>query len=411
MKEEKKYTEEFKDLIIKQLVDNGESIIHLSKEYGIPKKLLSKWLREFKKLEISRKKFCHKVYPTYKAHIENKKGTVYDSKLGGIPYIPEGKKWITCSKCKKEKVLILQLNINDLPDVSTALREYDFVQVFACMKPSEVLLEDENGYDDYSIAMYRGEQSKEGYLGEFFYKRIEANRCYNIIERDTYYDNVFDERIDGKYINPIEPFNLYFDIQLVKKDKSAKSFPYPPWIDGYNLLINEKNKKVESNIYNDKRSYAWAEQHCFEEKIITKWEKLKDVECTHHFEDLNMCSSTWENSDSDLLGLLNYYWIEERGLGHMAYVKLFEFQEETKEKKITSKEMEELREKEKKIQQIMNCPCCDKPLTLLFQFSLSNEKKLILKSERDSWNNNIYALFYCQDEPEVMSCQYVGCKD
>ena len=95
----------------------------------------------------------------------------------------------------------------------------------------------------------------------------------------------------------------------------------------------------------------------------------------------------------------------------MAYVKLSELREELGTKSLTEKEIEEWREKEKKVQQIMNCPCCDKPLTLLFQFSLSDKNELILKSERDSWDNNVYALFYCEDEPEVMSCQWVGYRD
>lgn len=380
MKEEKKYTEEFKKSTLIRL-KNGEHISGLSKELSVNKKTLQKWLDKFKDNSIKNLKSCHKKYTAYKAQIEKKKGTVYNSKLGGIPYISEEKEWLTCSKCKKEKVLILQLNINELPDISGELREWDFVQVFACMKPSEVLLKDEEGYEDYITAKYKGEEN----LGEFFHKQIEANRCYNMIERDSHYDYAFNEKIDGKNMHPLEPFNLYFDIQLVKQDKPAKSFTYPLWIDGYNLFVNEQDKKVESNIYNDQRSYVWAEQHCFGEKIITAWKNLEEIECLYHFKDLNMCSES-ENSDSDLLGLLNSYWIEEQGLADLASQKVSEFQ-------------------------IMNCPYCAKPLTLLFQFSLSDEKELILKSERDSWNNNVYALFYCEDEPEVMTCQWVGYED
>lgn len=78
---------------------------------------------------------CHKKYPAYQSVMEKRKGTVYASKLGGIPYIPEGEKWVVCSKCNVEKVLILQLNIQELPEVSNELREWDFIQIFACMKP------------------------------------------------------------------------------------------------------------------------------------------------------------------------------------------------------------------------------------------------------------------------------------
>ena len=409
MKEEKKYTEEFKKSAVTRL-ENGESFSHLSKELSVNKKILENWLSRFKDNRLKKLKNCHKKYTAYKAHIEKKKGTPYDSKIGGIPYVSDGDKWIICTKCNREKVLILQLNINELPDVSSALREWDFVQVFACMRPSEVLLEDEEGYTDYKTAQYKGEKNKDGYLGEFFYKRIEANRCYNMIERDSHYDTCFDEEVDGKNMNPQDPFNLYFDIQLVKKDKKARSFVYPPWIDGYNLFVNTQDKKIESNIYNDQRSYVWAEQHCFEETIIIEWEKLRDVECERHFKNLNICSVS-ENSNSDLLGLLNSYWIEEQGLEVMAYFKLSELQEKLKKEEATMEKIEEWREKEKKVQQIMNCPCCDKPLTLLFQFSLSEENKLILKAERDSWNNNVYALFYCENEPEIMSCQWVGYED
>ncbi len=409
----RKTTKKDKNCLLKPIhkgLQNGMSVKQLAKKFSISKEMVSELDYRYRAIEYQAQKRCHKKYATYKAHVEKKKGTPYDSKLGGIPYISDGDKWITCAKCNIEKVLILQLNINELPEVSSVLREWDFVQVFACMKPSDVLLEDEEGYIDYEIAQYKGETNKDGYLGEFFYKRIEAKRCYNIIERNPDNDPVFDEEVDGKSMHPIEPFNLYFDIRLVKKDKKATSFVYPPWVDGYNLFFNEQDKKVESTIYNEQRSYVWAEQHCFEEKIITKWEKLQDVECKRHFESLNMCSAS-EIYNGDLLSLLNRYWIEEHSLEHMAYVKLSELQKELDSEEFTETELEEWSKKETKVQQIMNCPCCDKPLTLLFQFSLSDKNELILKSERDSWDNNVYALFYCEDEPEVMSCQWVGYRD
>ncbi len=124
---QKEYSEAFKKRVEAEL-KMGLPISGLSEIYGVNKKTLDKWKKRLKTSKLKPKDYgCHKKVSTYRAISEVKKGTVYDSKLGGIPYIPEGESWVTCSKCKSEKVLLVQLNISELPEVSTALKEWDFV--------------------------------------------------------------------------------------------------------------------------------------------------------------------------------------------------------------------------------------------------------------------------------------------
>jgi len=66
-----------KENIIKKL-ENGENISHLSKELGMSKKVLNEWYLENRR----DKKYCPNKFIAYKAHIEEKKGTVSDSKIG-----------------------------------------------------------------------------------------------------------------------------------------------------------------------------------------------------------------------------------------------------------------------------------------------------------------------------------------
>ena len=379
---QKEYTEEFKNSILKRL-KKGDTISHLSKEYHMPKKVLDElwWsLKKIKKENLG----CHKKIPAYKGITEIRKGTPYESKMGGIPYIPKGEKWVICSKCKQEKVLILQLNIAELPDVSTSLREWDFVQTFACMKPSESLKDIEDEYSRFNYSM------KINKMTDNFDKNL-LNNCYNIAERDPRYSN---DKIDGKNMNPSEPFNLYFEMKLVKRDAPTQSFSCPPWIDGYNLYVDNENQRVHSTVYNDKRTYIWAEEQCFRERVITSWEKLDDMECRYHSETLDICSGI-SRETTDLLGVFPSYWmrdwLEPLARGN-AYDSFYDDSNDA-------------------IKEVMSCPCCNKSLTLLFQFSFTEENELILKSERKGDYNHVYALFYCEDDPEVMSCQWVGYED
>jgi len=357
---------------------NGESVKHLSKRFAINKKKVLELIEQYKEYERDKDRSCHKKHHAYNAVVEKRKGTAYESKLGGIPYISEDDKWVTCSKCGVEKVLILQLNISELPDVSEKLREWDFIQVSACMNPSQILLQDEEGYDDYEKLNYKGEETKARDT-EFFAKRLESNRCYNIIERTPYFEFAYDELADGKNMFVGEPFNNYFDIKLVKKDKSAQSFLAPPWMDGYGLY--KEGKKIVSNFHNDERDYSWVDGHYHFEKIMPSWTNLPDMKCELHYEHLEMCSRYNSFGSSDLLGILPWDRLED-------YEWSVENEEDDSE--------------------ILKCPECEKSLTLLFQFKVSREdNKLQLISEEDAYVGYDYALFYCEEHPEMMSCSFV----
>jgi len=333
-------------------------------------------------------KLCHKRYPAYQSVATKKKSTVYESKFGGIPYIPEGEKWVVCPRCQVEKVLILQLNIQELPEVSDKLKEWDFIQIFACMKPSETLLSEQ--YPDvhssdriYEESIYNNyEQTK---FSEIFYKIKEENRCYNILERSPDYDPFYYELIDGKKMFAGEPFNNYFDIKLVKKDKPAQEFSSPPWIDGYNLHYDEEQKRVVSTFPNDERTYHWVEAHLNSQRVISSWKKVEDVECMYHSDRLNeICAYDCVFEEFDFLGILSdeMIWNNLEGLSY--------YQEDNKH--------------------MLDCPLCEKPLALLFQFKASKgkyeyDKSFVSFNDKDfDCTSQLYALFYCENHPELMTC-------
>jgi len=331
-------------------------------------------------------KLCHKRYPAYQSVVTKKKSTVYESKFGGIPYIPKGEKWIVCDKCQVEKVLILQLNIQELPEVSDKLKEWDFIQIFACMKPSETLLSEQ--YSEFKFPKIYEESIYNNYeqtkFSEIFYKIKEENRCYNILERDSDYDPFYHELIDGKNMFAGEPFNSYFDIKLVKKDKPPQKFSSPPWINGYNLYYDEEQKKVISSFYNNKRTYRWVEAHLDSQHVITSWKKVKDVECMYHGDSLNMCFTNYLGAfkEFDFLGLLSEDVIDK--------VEGLSIHYDDKH--------------------ILDCPLCKKTLTLLFQFKASKgkyeyDKSFVSFNDKDvHCTSQLYALFYCENHPESMTC-------
>jgi len=319
MKEEKKYTEEFKILILKQLIANRKSNSYLSKKYDIPKKLFSKWLSEF---GIFHNNPCHKVYPTYKAHIENKKGTPYDSKLGGIPYVSEGQSWKRCPNCYHEMVLALQLNIQTLPEIPKGLEEWDFIQLYTCMYP-------------------HGSEK-------------ETEKCF---------------QLEGYFGNHEEA--IY--VELIKKEKEAIEFESPLWIQGYRLEYSEASQHL--------LSYA-------SEKVIFTWSERENITCVdgsldwfsvHSNEEfslkrLTVCT-TGENTD--LFGLLSYNELDNRASGV--------------------------------VDSYPECSCCLKPMVLLYQFVWNREEFRLHSQIRDGgYYENIYALFYCPEHPEMMICQWVN---
>jgi len=319
--------------IIIKMNKNKQLQLKKQKEYQIYKGFMKKQRNH---------KLCHKRYSAYQSVVTKKKSTVYESKLGGIPYIPEGEKWVVCDKCQVEKVLILQLNIQELPKVSDKLKEWDFIQIFASMKPSKTLLSEQYSEFDFPNIY---EKTK---FSELFYKIKEENRCYNILERSPDYDPFYHELIDGKNMFAGEPFNSYFDIKLVKKDKPPQEFSSPPWINGYNLYYAEEQEKVTSSFYNDKRTYHWVEAHLNSQRVIGSWKKVEDVECMYHSDSLNeICSYSNIFERFDFLGILS---------NEMIWNNLEELSSYYDDK------------------HILDCPLCEKPLTLLFQFAVSGYK-------------------------------------
>ena len=65
-----------------------------------------------------------------------------------------------------------------------------------------------------------------------------------------------------------------------------------------------------------------------------------------------------------------------------------------------------------KDKQILDCPLCEKPLTLLFQFKSSmdifkdkyDKSFVCLNNEDVCMYSQIYALFYYEKHPELMTC-------
>jgi len=356
---QKEYTDEFKEKIIKKL-ENGEHISHLSKEFGVSKKVLNEWYSYI--LENRRdKRYCSKKYTAYKAHIEEKKGSVLDSKVGGIPYIHKDEKWITCQNCQTYMPLVLQLNIQELPEVPKGLEEWGFVQVYSCLFP--------------------------------YYAENESDKCYQL---GGYFREYGEE---GK------PFNRAFQIELKRDKKEAQSFSTPPWFEQYSLKYDEETEKISSLVRNDTRDIRWAESHLNKEKIIVSWSQ-EDARCTDSNPHKETSVIDWENlqndvlkprvacttngCDFDLFGIVSSSELDNRAEGHGENPK---------------------------------CICCSEYMVLLFQFSMYStrfykegiiiEREFGIQSDgrqKGDRIEEIYALYYCPEHPELMSCQWVSIK-
>lgn len=64
--------------------------------------------------------------------VEAGAGDPAGSKLGGVPWLEEGKAWPRCKGCKRPMHLLLQLRGEDVPDRALALPEGSLLQVFHC---------------------------------------------------------------------------------------------------------------------------------------------------------------------------------------------------------------------------------------------------------------------------------------
>ena len=348
----KKITKKYKKTLLNPIhkgLQNGMSEKELAKKFSISEEMVSEINYSYKE-----KKICHKKYTAYKAHIEKKKGTPYDSKIGGTPYLSEGKTWIKCSNCKTELVLALQLNIQELPEIPKGLENWDFVQIFTCMKPHDT--------------------------------KKEALNCFQL---GGYYSNGEEASL----------FNNSFQIELVKKEKNAQLFSYPLWLENYSLRYREEEQKAISLKYNDKNSYEWVDSHCSKEKVITSWSKM-EVECDdqynfhrgHIFYDGEgevekpfYACTTEDYGTFDLLGIISDNELENRA---------------------------------SRLGENPKCLECGEYMTLLYQFTMfhdpfsnspSFDGEFDINSS-DDWHRhvNTYALYYCEKHSELMSCNWVG---
>ncbi len=350
MKIEKTYTKEFKDAIIKQLL-KGKTLKQLSKEYAVSKQLLNEWLKDFKESQLYNKQACHKVYRAYNANVEKRKGTVYDSKIGGLAYVSEDKEWIKCPSCKTEMVLALQLNIQELPEIPKGLEEWDFVQVFTCMYPHVDIKE----------------VVKCSQIGGYF----------------------------GKHRDEVDHFNRTFHIELVKKEKEPKMFELPPWFDNYSLQYIDE--KVVSTRHDDKHSYEWVESHCSKEKVISSWHEI-EVKCddqrNFHDKEGLFYDEDWEkkpcspctsskHAPCDLFGIISSVELTNRaGFGENpnclecdeCMTLLYQFS-------------------------MFHDPFSDAP-------SFQGEFDIATSEEGHSYVNT-FALYYCPKHPALMSCRWV----
>lgn len=75
---------------------------------------------------------CCNVFKSYYVEFSEGVGGPYDSKAGGIPYIPNDDYWPICPRCGGEQVLLLQLNLQQLPAIPSGLPSQGLIQVFAC---------------------------------------------------------------------------------------------------------------------------------------------------------------------------------------------------------------------------------------------------------------------------------------
>ena len=321
---QKKIRDKVKEKIIERLA-NKENILLLSKKWEVSQETLYKWNKKFNREHRENLLSCLKSYKTYQAYGEEKRGTSYDSKLGGIPYIDEDKDWVgSCPNCNCQMVLLVQLNIQTLPEIPKGLEEWDFIQVYTCMNPN-------GGKNCFQMGGYHASSTD------------------------------YDER---------KPFNRSFHIELVKKENQALELENPLWVDDYDFEDNEETKRLLAYA-SENVIVSWGEK---EELICADTGSSDDIHCNEYF-SLKRVDVCVTGKYTDLFGLLDGYDFDNRNGGI-----------------------------------VDNYPYCHfQPMTILYQF-IWTEEKLSLHSDatRDYPYENVYALFYCPEHPELMSCQWVS---
>ena len=62
--------------------------------------------------------------------VESRAAKVAESKFGGVPYLGRDEEWPKCAGCRRPLQLLLQLDLQSLPESSVAHADHELLQLF-----------------------------------------------------------------------------------------------------------------------------------------------------------------------------------------------------------------------------------------------------------------------------------------
>jgi hypothetical protein len=183
--------------------------------------------------------------------IKNEQGTLTDSKIFGIPFLPNNKAWPLCPLCNNNMLLLIQLNFDTLPIEINI----NILQMFICI-------------DGCGISMY--------YPGEIFpyegpiyvIRQIKTtNKQIEIIEIGNF--NSEDKKWQENYEKTKNNYENFYKVRYDEGNSTYKkilNFEKPE----NNLIINlpEKFDYIE---YSEKRIIFWNEKEEYPDDYCSQY--------------------------------------------------------------------------------------------------------------------------------------------
>lgn len=155
------------------------------------------------------------------------------SKIGGIPYLQDENDWPVCPNCQRNMDLLVQLNLNGLPEKS----EDGLLQLFSCSNDSdEVDCNSKlNGWEPFSsISVVRKIQTK-GVSAKFRPNLEKVFQEKRIVGWQVQYDFPHWEEYEKLGIQSPDDeglFDLLVDRKLGVPIEKDKLFGWPYWLQG-----------------------------------------------------------------------------------------------------------------------------------------------------------------------------------
>ncbi|MFN8672810.1 MAG: DUF1963 domain-containing protein [Candidatus Sericytochromatia bacterium] len=251
---------------------------------------------------------------TWIPFVENKKGTILDSKFGGIPYLKENETWPICGNCKEPMTFFLQINFDTInKDIKDEFKlKSGLFQLFHCTNwnlqcelSGVYNLGKRNNFNIIRILDLPKDNS---------YKKVKLpnKNNYKTFEKEIIYERLFPEKIISKWLYRGYEYPFWkkerktIDLSNFK-NKSLSTKNIPIFLIDY---LKIKNDLVYENILFD---------------LIYQDEKIGGEPYWIHKEEKGFCAEC--GKDLELLLQIGYselnipYMFDDAGIGYILFCK------------------------------------------------------------------------------------------